>query len=199
MYHYVYCIENLLNGKVYVGKHSTHHLDDGYMGSGILLTRAIKKYNIVNFQKHILKMCESSEEAFNLERQLVDEQFVNDENTYNLVVGGDGIDSVRASILGKISAQLNRLNPEFRKMISNRNKELWKRGVFKPPSFSGLQHTLHTKKLIGSANAISQKGDRNSQYGTRWMIDPKTKEVKKVKSSEITLFLTSGWIFGRKI
>lgn len=200
MYHYVYCIENLVNGKVYVGKHSTDDLDDGYMGSGKLLTNAIKNYSVDNFRKHIIKMCESSEEAFDLERQLVDEQFVNDENTYNLVVGGAGIDSTRASILGKISARLNQSNPEFGKMISARNKQLWKLGVFrKPPSFTGLKHTVHTKKLIGSANSISQKGERNSQYGTRWMIDPKTKEVKKVKSSEMELFLSTGWIFGRKI
>lgn len=44
MFHFVYCVENLVNGKVYVGKHSTSNMNDGYVGSSVLLHRAIKKY-----------------------------------------------------------------------------------------------------------------------------------------------------------
>ena len=78
MHHYVYCIENLINGKVYVGKHTTSDLDDGYMGSGKLLTKAIAKHGVKNFCKHVLIECSSAEEAFELERQIVDEEFIDD-------------------------------------------------------------------------------------------------------------------------
>lgn len=33
MFHYVYQITNLIDGKIYIGKHSTEDLEDGYMGA----------------------------------------------------------------------------------------------------------------------------------------------------------------------
>lgn len=40
-YNYIYLIRNLINNKIYIGKHSTDNYDDGYFGSGAYLKRAI--------------------------------------------------------------------------------------------------------------------------------------------------------------
>ena len=60
------------------------------MGSGKLLLRAIKKHGLQNFRKHILLMCESAMEALDIERRIIDDEFINDSNTYNIELGGSG-------------------------------------------------------------------------------------------------------------
>ena len=90
MIHYTYRIDNLINGKYYIGKHSSESLDDDYMGSGPLIKAAIAKYGIENFKKTILKTFPTSEEAFEHEAQIVTMVEVNDPMCYNIQPGGKG-------------------------------------------------------------------------------------------------------------
>ena len=71
-YHYIYKITNLINGKIYIGQHTTSNLDDGYMGSGKILIRAIKKYGVENFRKEIQGFYEDIDELNYMERLFVD-------------------------------------------------------------------------------------------------------------------------------
>jgi hypothetical protein len=63
-YHYAYLITNILNGKKYVGDHSTDNLNDHYLGGGKYLHFAIKKYGKEKFKKDILQFFPSKQEAF---------------------------------------------------------------------------------------------------------------------------------------
>lgn len=53
-YHFLYKITNLVNQKYYIGVHNTDDLDDGYMGSGSAIQRALKKYGPLNFKREII-------------------------------------------------------------------------------------------------------------------------------------------------
>ena len=88
-YYYVYKITNNLNNKEYIGYHSTNDLNDGYMGSGKLLIKAIEKYGIENFSKVILKFFDDKKSAEEYERFLVNEEYVQRKDTYNLTTGGN--------------------------------------------------------------------------------------------------------------
>lgn len=85
----VYKITNKINGKIYIGYHATYDLNDGYMGSGKNIIKAIEKYGIQNFEKEILFVFDSKEEAEKMEASIVNEEFVKREDTYNIVTGGN--------------------------------------------------------------------------------------------------------------
>ena len=88
MHIYVYRITNLINQKEYVGVHTTLNLDDGYMGSGIAIMRAVKKHGANNFRKEIIQFFESESDAYDYELQIVNEEYVAREDTYNMTLGG---------------------------------------------------------------------------------------------------------------
>ena len=91
MFYTIYKITNILNGKIYIGKHQTKDLNDDYMGSGKLLRRAIAKYGQENFTKEILFQFDNEVDMNAKEAELVTEEFCLREDTnYNLCPGGHG-------------------------------------------------------------------------------------------------------------
>lgn len=89
MYHYFYKIINKLNNHYYYGIHSTDNLNDGYMGSGRNLRRAINKYGIENFEKEIIKFFDTREECAKYEQLIVNENLVLAKDCYNISLGGE--------------------------------------------------------------------------------------------------------------
>lgn len=90
-YNYIYKITNNINGKIYIGKHSTDKLNDGYMGSGILIRKDEKKYGIENFTKGYLAFCDTEDKLNQLEQFYIKKyNTYNNEVGYNLTEGGNG-------------------------------------------------------------------------------------------------------------
>lgn len=118
MTHYlIYKITNNLNGKIYIGKHVTKDPNDGYMGSGTLIKKAIEKYGVENFTKEILFDVYGEDLMNFLEEAIVDEAFVARRDTYNMKVGGIG-----GCAIGHISCWKGKTLPEEmrRKMSESR-------------------------------------------------------------------------------
>lgn len=86
----VYKTTNKSNGKYYIGKHKCQSLDDGYLGSGTLLKRAIEKYGRDNFEREVLATFPTEQQSFEYERTIVTEALMDDPNCYNMRTGGDG-------------------------------------------------------------------------------------------------------------
>lgn len=213
MYYLVYQITNALNGKIYIGAHKTEDKNDGYMGSGKLIKRAIKKYGLENFKKDILFEASSSEEMFFKEKELV----VLGSRSYNIKDGGcGGWDHVIKSrtkeewtrigkqnylrgdlITGteqKIILMEGGLWEEFKQKRSSLQQLKWDTGAFN--GFSGHRHSVESKAKIGLANSVRQSGENNSHYGKMWIMNTSTGEsVRIFKEDKIP----TGWIKGRKI
>lgn len=86
----IYKTINLINNKFYIGYHKTENPNDEYLGSGKLLIKAIKKHGRENFKKFVLFEFDTKEEAFKMEKILVNESVVKDKNSYNCKIGGEG-------------------------------------------------------------------------------------------------------------
>lgn len=86
----VYKITNKVNQNSYIGVHKTDNVADEYMGSGVLIRKAIKKYGIENFNKEILFDFSTYQEALDKEKEIVDDNFLKRSDTYNIRRGGNG-------------------------------------------------------------------------------------------------------------
>lgn len=70
--------------------HSTDNLEDGYLGSGKLLSHSIKKYGRENHRLSILETCNTRSELALKEKNLIHEGVLLDPLCMNLTVGGEG-------------------------------------------------------------------------------------------------------------
>lgn len=88
MFYIIYETTNLINGMKYRGCHATEDLNDGYLGSGIYFKNALRKYGKNSFDRNILHICDNMNEMIAKEAELVDEEWVNNVDNYNLQTGG---------------------------------------------------------------------------------------------------------------
>lgn len=84
---YIYKTTNLINGKIYVGQTTTSK--NSYIGSGILLINAVKKYGKENFKKEILEYVDVADVLNDREKYWISYYNSTDLNIgYNLESGG---------------------------------------------------------------------------------------------------------------
>lgn len=88
--HYLYQMTCDKNDMIYIGRHSGEDADllnDGYTGSGTLLKEHKVKYGMKHFHKKIIQVCESYDDLVELEKEVVNQEFVDRPDTYNQQVG----------------------------------------------------------------------------------------------------------------
>ena len=88
--HYIYKTTCLITNKYYIGMHSAYKLDDGYLGSGKIIRRSIRKYGKENHIREILEFCENKELLPIREADIVNKTALSDPLCINLRVGGSG-------------------------------------------------------------------------------------------------------------
>jgi hypothetical protein len=134
MHYIIYKTTNNINGKYYIGQHITDNLDDGYIGSGVALSRAIKKYGKDNFTREILATGDNKEMLNELEAFYVGWDEVNDKNCYNLKTGGGSCGLLSKETRQKQSVSLKKWcknnprigekNPNYKELTENQIKQI---------------------------------------------------------------------------
>jgi hypothetical protein len=215
-HHYIYKITKGDTGRFYIGMHSTDDLDDGYFGSGKIITASIKKHGKDKHHKEILEHLPTRESLKLREKEIVNEELLGDKLCMNLKLGGIGGSHGKeaeawkrpgfkeeVALLQSIGTKRKWQDPEYISKQSMLRKRNWATPEYRAkmaardPTFAGHSHTAVTKKRIGDANAIHQAGQKNSQFGTCWI----TKDSKsmKIKKEELGEYLLNGFIKGRSM
>lgn len=157
---YIYKTVNKLNGMIYIGLSTkSPENSEKYLGSGIRLKHAIKKYGRENFYKEILEICTSRNELNIAEMKWISELNSLDPSVgYNLHKGGNCSRKdfkFGQEALERCKVRNKKLweNPDYRKKVTDSNKKAWS-------DLSRLEkHSIRMKEIFSSTdykNRLSQ-------------------------------------------
>lgn len=197
-YYIIYQITNLVNNKYYVGAHQTVNLDDTYMSSSQSVKSAMKKYGKSQFLKEILHFCNSEEEMYLKESEIVTDEFVGRIDTYNIKLGGyggwthyHGSDQHLASCKtgGRARKDSMPSGIPFEKG-SERAKEASKKGNL---ALKKMYENTPERRVFTSAKIATYQTENNSMSGKCWCVP-----IGSLHTSERKVFATNsipdGWI-----
>lgn len=87
-FNYIYKTVCTITNKFYIGVHSTNNINDGYMGSGVRISKSIKKYGKDKHIREIIEYLDDRISLMNREREIVTEELLSDPYCMNISVGG---------------------------------------------------------------------------------------------------------------
>jgi len=214
--YYVYELIDSRNNKVfYVGKgchkrmythyniiKNGHNLKNGHLGNKL---KQLIKENLKPIYRKVF-ITNDEQEAYNKEIETIDK--IGKENLCNLTDGGEGgfssIEHQQKATFNSHISLRNRLKTDekfrkyFGKMSSERMACLHIEGKVKPYDWTGRKHKSETiEKMKKTFKARKhQSGENNSQFGTQWIFNLKTKKNKKILK---TAPIPKSWTKGRKL
>lgn len=181
----IYKTTNLINGKIYIGKDK--HDNPKYLGSGISLQNAIKKYGKENFQKEILEYCKSEDHM--IEREIIWIRIFNSTDRaigYNMTEGGTG-GNTRINYTEQQLSEYNiklsngvRNSEKYANSVENRRgkrrpehskklKEMYASGELIPHNLGKLTSEITRKKLSIALSGKSLTDEHKAKIGkSKW-------------------------------
>jgi hypothetical protein len=213
----IYRITNLLNSKIYIGSDTKNggKGDPAYMGSGILIKKAIKKYGIANFKKEILFQCSSSDELKTKETGCIREHRSFDRSIgYNISDGYWGgntltnhpdIEKIKKKISnntiinsfkiteGRKKFYLNETSEEREKRINNIKKGMEKadKSFFHSDVYrKNLSEGIKNSEKFQDYNK-KRSGSKRGKYSVNWdsYAEKRKEEISKISSEKLKCIL----------
>lgn len=207
----IYKITNKINGMYYIGCHVTKDINDNYLGSGNNITKAIKEYGKENFVKEILFNFDNKIDMIRKEREIVNDDFVNKEENYNISLGGicNRINMVTVKDKEGNTSIIHKDNPKYLSgelvpvnknlvTVRDRNNNIFHVNINDERYLSGELIFFKKGMKENEATKIKKSGINNSQYGKIWILNKSLRLNKKIRKEDLDVYLNEGWVKGRK-
>ena len=168
---YVYRVTNLINGRTHIGQHKKRFFDKNYYGSGLLISREVKKYGKRNFKIEILDWAKTIDQLNELETKYIAKEKTLNENCINL---SDGALGGHENYNCKSKTYVNKPNKDkivitdgFEVKYVDKNESIptgWKKGNCHTAKKHDMSkyYSDPEKRLKKS---LACRGDKNSQWG----------------------------------
>ncbi len=167
----VYKTTNLVNTRFYYGIHRTQNPQDRYLGSGVVIRRAIMKYGRESFCKEVLFQFETLIEANAKEIELISAAKENP-LCYNLHSGGSGDarEQISAALKGKKRRPLSKIHRQkLSKLRKGKPKSLaWRRKMSQIRTALGDVLTPEARQQQARSLSRTLRRRGNPNLGKKW-------------------------------
>jgi len=183
----IYKTTSLINGKYYWGVHDSIDENDGYLGSGVALRKAIRKHGKENFKRETKLLYDTAKEAYEDEARIVNKSMISDYMCYNLLTGGLGGCEHSEESKRKIGAALKgfKHSDEIKRKMSeaHKGKETW---------MKGRRHSEASRSKM----SIAKKGTNNPNFGKVKSKETRCKISDSLKGENNPNYGKSTWMKG---
>ena len=204
---YIYITTNLINGKKYIGRRTSQvFLGSKYLGSGVHLVRAVKKYGAQNFKVDLIEECDTYEQLVERETYYIKlNHAVESDQFYNQSYGGmqEGFIQGGENIAKTPRArQLNSQAHKGKKMPAGFGEKQRALHLGKPSGMKGKKHSAATIAAISETTRKNNLARDESIYkkvsetakGNKMM--NKDGQCVRVHPEDFEKYLAEGWVFG---
>ena len=207
-YHFIYRTTCLVTGRFYIGMHSTDNVDDGYLGSGKILKRSIRKHGAENHKREILDHAESYDDLKELEKLFVTNDLLEHPLCMNIKLGGDGgFDFINSSRMILDHLKESKQSPEYRAKISEITRKKFEDEEYKERFYETVKSDEYRAKRSEQMKAIfdaspdyrkkiseSKAGAKNPAYGKVWVNNGISSRL--IDPVDLDAYQQDGWIRG---
>lgn len=158
--------------------HSTDNLDDGYLGSGQVLWKSIKKYGKEKHSREILEFLDSRAALIRREEQIITEEIRADPNCMNLRNGGTG------QAPGFNTTELARAKMSAASKAAVRTPEWYAKVVSTRTANGTYAHTDEAKAKMSSSHSGKQLSSTHKEKISRSLEGRPVSEETRRKIAE---------------